>query len=122
MHATNLIAPSTFVEPDGGSSPFFVGLGLGQLHDPTALAVVEKHWRPDPTAATRKRPPSRPPRGERRPPAPLSPPVVEHAGPLFPRPPLRGCRLVVDYPRAGTAVVDLFRLERLPCHILPVII
>jgi hypothetical protein len=120
MHATNLVAPSTFVEPDGGSSPFFVGLGLGQLHDPTALAVVEKQWRPDPNDCNRELAHYRCPHLERLPHGTSYPAVVEHVRTLVSRPPLPGCRLVVDYTRVGTGVVDLFRLEHLPCHILPV--
>ena len=105
----------------------FCGLDLGQVHDPTALAVLETSeisigrslvtydW------ITVKRRSFR--HLERLPLGLDYPTIVEHVRGLVSRPELgRRTTLVVDATGVGRPVVDLLRRAQLPCRLMPVTI
>src|SRR6267378_4640486 len=105
----------------------FLGLDLGQVHDPTALAVLETSeicigrslvtydW------VTVKRNSFR--HLERLPLGLDYPTIVEHVRSRLSRPELsRRKTLVVDATGVGRPVVDLLRRAQLPCRLMPVII
>src|SRR5260221_6796936 len=103
------------------------GLDLGQVHDPTALAILETSeisigrslvtydW------ITIKRRSFR--HLERLPLGLDYPTIVEHVRHLVSRPELgRRTTLVVDATGVGRPVVDLLRRAQLPCRLMPVTI
>jgi hypothetical protein len=109
----------------GAPAPEHVaGLDLGQQQDPTALAILEKSWTPNPE-------PGRAGaflsfyhvRFLKRWPLGTSYPVIvrEVAG-LLARPPLNHPTLAVDGTGVGRAVVDLFRQAELPADLRPILI
>ena len=91
---------------------FYVGLDLGQRHDPTAIAVVEKI-----TSIIRVRHLERVPLGT---PYPV---VVERVRTIIRHGELaRHCALVVDGTGVGAPVVDMLRAARLGCDLAAVTI
>lgn len=88
---------------------FTIGLDLGQSHDYTALAVLE---RSPPTYAVRHL--------QRYPLGMSYPAVVDQIFSLTTRDPLRGSTLLVDYTGVGRPVVDALREARLPVTLIPV--
>src|SRR6266851_2416271 len=105
----------------------FCGLDLGQVHDPTALAVLETSeisigrslvtydWIIVKRHSFRHL--------ERLPLGLDYPTVVEHVRRLISRPELsRRKTLVVDATGVGRPVVDLLRRAQLPCRLMPVTI
>ncbi|MGA2136126.1 MAG: hypothetical protein ABSH50_27875 [Bryobacteraceae bacterium] len=106
---------------------FFVGLDLGQSHDFTAIAVVERVesvgeldkavWAPRKEVAARLRYLERLPLGT------PYPEVVGRAGQVVRSPQVAGaCHLIVDATGVGRPVVDMLRAERLPCRLVPALI
>src|ERR1700733_11177591 len=90
---------------------FYLGLDLGQRHDPTAIAVVEG---PD---VIRVRHLERVPLGT------PYPGVVERVRAIVRHPELVGkCALAVDGTGVGAPVVDMLRAARLGCDISAVTI
>jgi hypothetical protein len=81
------------------SGCFLVGLDLGRSMDPTALAVVERTGE-YPTWQHGVRLLRRWPLGAKY------PEIVRDVGAMVGSPPLKGCRLVVDYSGVGRPVVD----------------
>lgn len=105
----------------------FVGLDLGQAHDPTAIAVLER------TQFILERSPVTYSSDtinrlsirhlERLPLGVDYPAIVAHVGDLVGRPELSGrSTLVVDATGVGRPVVDMLRRARLPCRLMPVTI
>jgi hypothetical protein len=101
---------------------YVVGLDLGQTQDPSALAVAE---------ATEVVDPERPPRMrrlvairhlQRWPLGTGYPTIVAQVKQLLQRDLLRGSTLAVDATGVGRAVVEMFRMERLPAVLQPVVI
>jgi hypothetical protein len=92
---------------------YFAGLDLGQAHDYSALGVIERDEKhpagtrfPEVTAKVRHyavRHLQRWPLGT------SYPQIVKDVGELLARPPLTGCKLVIDGTGVGRPVVDLFR-------------
>jgi hypothetical protein len=106
---------------------FFVGLDLGQSHDFTAIAVVERVesvgefdkavWAPRKAVAARLRYLERLPLGT------PYPEVVGRVGQVVRSPQVAGaCHLIVDATGVGRPVVDMLRAERLPCRLAPALI
>ena len=105
----------------------FVGLDLGQAHDPTAIAVIERTQvclgrSPvdfSMTIATRLSI-----RHLERLPLGLDYPTMVHrVSDLVSRPELSHCTtLIVDATGVGRPVVDMLRGARLPCRLMPVTI
>jgi hypothetical protein len=105
----------------------FIGLDLGQVHDPTAIAVLENSeisiGRSLVTyeSLTVKRGSFR--HLERLPLGLDYPTIVEHVRCLVSSPELsRRTTLVVDATGVGRPVVDLLRRAQLPCRLMPVTI
>ncbi len=88
---------------------FFIGLDLGQMHDYSALAVIERNdVELDGGSAVEKHLHLR--HLERCPIGTSYPQVVEKVAKLMATPPLDGnCILVIDATGVGRAVVDMFR-------------
>ena len=115
-----------YQHPSAGAPPssWFVGLDLGQMQDPTAIAVLER----------KEQPPARPvlhiqflKRWE------LGTPytqIIADVVTLLNRTehknsaarPLRGCVLGLDATGVGRAIVDLFKAARPPCRLCPITI
>jgi hypothetical protein len=96
----------------GGFGMFYVGLDLGQRHDPTAIAVVEKT-----TNHVRVRHLERVPLGT------PYPRVVERVREITRNRQMAGhCALAVDGTGVGAPVVDMLRAARLGCDIAAVTI
>ncbi|HEX9633830.1 MAG TPA: hypothetical protein VGA02_15315 [Gemmatimonadales bacterium] len=100
--------------------PYVVGLDLGQAHDPTALAIVERA-----PGATVADPVAHLVRHLHR--WPLwtpYPQIVGNVHDMLDRPPLKGATaaLVVDATGVGRAVVDLFADAALGVRLVPVTI
>lgn len=97
--------------------PFAVGVDLGKLHDPTAIAVVE---------STPARSAERPPRHAVRYLERLAintsyVQIVGHVKALVAREPLVGvCEVVLDVGGVGEAVYDLFRASGIRARVIPV--
>jgi len=97
-------------------SRFFIGVDLGQSHDPTALVILEKH-KPDPQRRgteyeQRARYECR--HIERLKLGTSYPRVVEHVKALISCPPLtQSVALVLDYTGVGRPVADMFKSSRL---------
>jgi hypothetical protein len=106
------------------ASSWFVGLDLGQMQDPTAVAVLER----------KARPPAPPvlniqflKRWELGTPYPQ---IIADVAALLNRTehknasarPLRGSALGLDATGVGRAIVDLFKAARPPCRLYPVTI
>jgi hypothetical protein len=90
---------------------YIVGLDLGPMQDPSALAVLERATPPTPKRAGVKREPTRYAcrHLERWHPGSPYTAIVDGVVALFAKPPLRGSTLVVDQTGVGRAVVDLLR-------------
>jgi hypothetical protein len=100
------------------------GLDLGQAQDPTALALLEKRWIPNPD-------PARPAEFlshyharflKRWPLGTPYPKIVADVRELLARQPLDCPTLAVDGTGVGRAVVDLFRQADLPAALRPTLI
>lgn len=104
----------------------FVGLDLGQVHDPTAIAILERTdvvlerspvtfaYNTETRHAIRYL--------ERVALGTPYPDVVEHVRDLVRRPELNGATLILDATGVGKPVLDMFRQAKLPCRIVPVTI
>jgi len=109
-----------------GQTKIFIGLDLGQVHDPTAIAILERtemawdrnrvtyNWNTSTRYAFRYL--------ERLPLGTPYPDVVEHVRDLVRRPELQGATLIVDATGVGKPVLDMFKRAKLPCRIVPVTI
>ena len=96
---------------------FYLGLDLGQRHDPTAIAVVEKIGRALAAVQLRVRHLERVPLGT------PYPGVVERVREITRHGELAGrCALAVDGTGVGAPVVDMLRAARLGCEISAVTI
>jgi hypothetical protein len=106
---------------------YFVGLDLGQVHDPTAIAVLERSvvllersrvtydWISATRLSFRHL--------ERLPLGLDYPAMVEHVSELIARPELSGrTTLIPDATCVGRPVVDMLRRACLPCRLMPVTI
>lgn len=106
---------------------YLVGLDLGQTQDPSALVVLERteQYKPggliDPEFAE--------PQGhyalrylKRWQLGTSYPNIVRETKAILSRPPLPGCRLVVDHTGVGRAVVDMFAEADLPAKMIPITI
>jgi hypothetical protein len=107
--------------------PYFIGLDLGQTHDFTALAIVERAelegewdarlWTRRKMAALRLRYLERVPLGT------PYPEVVERVREVTRSGTLNGaCHLIVDGTGVGRAVVDILRRADLGCPLWPVVV
>src|SRR6266700_4531863 len=100
----------------------YLGLDIGQVRDPTAIAIVEKndppHWVPrveDPLYQVRYL--------ERVPLGTPYPRVVERVRGIVAHPEMAGqCRMAADATGVGAPVVEMLRAARLACHLSPVTI
>ena len=106
---------------------FFVGLDLGQSHDFTAIAVVERVVRAgkfDPVDFGCEEIIQRQLRHlERVPLGTAYTEIVERVGRVVRTPAVRDqCYLVVDATGVGRPVVDMLRSARLPCRLMAVLI
>ena len=102
----------------------FVGLDLGQVHDPTAIAVLQRteytldrsrvtfSWNTALRLSIRHL--------ERLPLGLPYPAMVDHVSDLVRRPELSGrTTLIADATGVGRPVVDLLRRANLPCRLMP---
>lgn len=96
------------------------GLDLGQARDFSALAVLERTTRSDPTNRTVAHYAVR--HLERLPLGTSYPAVVGRMGQLFARPPLASTMLAVDQTGVGRAVVDLLTEARVGADLRPITI
>ena len=99
---------------------YYIGLDLGQKHDFTAIAVIERPehrlaWMPPPVGLAVRH-------LERIPLGTPYPRVVERVCAIVRNPKLGDCRLVVDATGIGVPVVDLFRAGGLSGRITAVTI
>jgi hypothetical protein len=103
-------------------SAFLLGLVLGQAHDFTALAVLEKGWPEDDRAEERAHYAVR--HLERLPLGTPYPGMVARVGERVHALAAREAHLtlVVDQTGVGRPVVDLLRAARLPCRLVPITI
>ena len=106
---------------------FFAGLDLGQSHDFTAIAVVERvemAGKFDPVAFAYEKVVERQLRHLER--VPLGTPyteIVERVAQVVGTRGVRDCcHLVVDATGVGRPVVDMLRSARLPCRLMPTLI
>lgn len=105
----------TFIE-----SQFFVGVDLGQSHDPTAVAIVERHsghrlgWRGN--VEQRFRPLYQVRYLERLPLQMAYPDQIAYVGSLLRREPLASSTpdVLIDYTGVGRPVFDMFKQARTP--------
>lgn len=101
---------------------FFIGVDLGKIQDPSAIAIVERRdqpraWMPALFKGLMVRHLERIPLGT------PYPDIVEHLRDLASHPDIRsGARIVVDGTGVGGPVVDLMRRAGLPCGVTPVVI
>jgi hypothetical protein len=101
---------------------YFVGLDLGQSQDPTALAVLERKWLPDPAdrsvllAHLDVRHLKSWPLG-----TPYTT-IVDEVGKLVQTPPLVYPVFGIDQTGVGRAVVDMFRQAQLSAVLRPILI
>ena len=105
---------------------YFVGLDLGQVHDPSAIAILERTcvvldrslvtyaWNTETRHALRYL--------ERIPLGTPYPDLADHVHQLVRRPELKGATLVLDATGVGKPVLDIFKKAKLPCRIVPVTI
>src|SRR5438128_10057276 len=98
------------------TTTYQVGLDLGQLSDPTALAVSERNVDAAAVARYAIR------HLHRWPLKTAYPDIVADVRALLEKPPLAGATLVVDATGVGRAVVDLFRRAELPGALVAVTI
>jgi hypothetical protein len=94
---------------------YIAGLDLGQQADYSALAILERHERPDGEHLNHLRHLQRWPLGT------SYVGIVEQVGALLRRPPLPGrTRLAIDVTGVGAAPFDMFQRARLPVTLLGV--
>jgi len=96
---------------------YFLGLDLGQVSDPTALAIVERRERIYAVRYLHRYERGTPYIGTQR-----NPGIVELVRVLCCRPPIPGSTLVIDQTGVGRPVVDSFRAIRAAVGIVPVTI
>jgi hypothetical protein len=107
---------------------YYIGLGLGQAHDHTAIAVLERseiYLGRSPVTFERIVETRYSFRHLERLPLGMDyPSMVQHVRTLVQRPELAqlGATLVVDATGVGRPVVDLLRRASLPCRVIPVTI
>jgi hypothetical protein len=97
---------------------YFVGLDLGPVQDPTALAVLERTLVPD--AAGRKVPHYAVRHLQRFVPGTPYPAVCAAVARLFAEPPFRGSLLAVDQTGVGRPVVELLRQTKVRARLQPI--
>jgi hypothetical protein len=115
-HMTNNGMPPASAGPP--PVDYVAGLDLGTLVDHSALALLERTWRPD---AQRRLRPHFYVRGLRRWPLLTGyPDIVSDVCAHFEKPPVRGCPLVVDHTGPGVPLVDMLRQANPPCRVVPV--
>ena len=127
MTSAHTLANQLLAKPYNAREPqIFIGLDLGQVHDPTAIAILDRTdhildrnrvnfaWNVDTRYAVRYL--------ERVPLGTPYPDVVEHVRDLVHRPELKGATLVLDATGVGKPVLDMFKRAKLPCRIVPVTI
>ncbi|MEJ8568271.1 hypothetical protein [Elongatibacter sediminis] len=107
-------------------SRWYVGVDLGQAHDPTAVCVLEEKYaevppnawghnvRPLEYRARQYESPLLVRHLERLPLEMTYPAQVEHVRALLARPPLREPLTLIDYTGVGRPVFDLFKKARVP--------
>ncbi len=103
-------------------NPFVVGADLGQAHDPSAIAVVERVAAADPATGAARPPVFAVRHLERVPLGTPYPQVAARLVALFERSPLSGGTLVVDETGVGRPVVDLLRTLPLRAMLRPLTI
>ena len=113
--------------PSCQAAHFFIGLDLGQVRDPSAIAVLEHLPYPDGRSPVTYQWNIRIRRSIRylqRLPLHIGyPEIVDRVSALVRRPEFnRNVTLVVDATGVGRPVVDLLRRQALPCRIMPVTI
>lgn len=113
--------PSCIRDPE-----YFIGLDLGQVNDPTAIAILERTdvvvgrsaltyaWQGETRHAFRHL--------QRLPLGTPYPDVVDYVRELVCRPEISRGTLIVDATGVGKPVLDMFAKAKLPCRIMPVTI
>jgi hypothetical protein len=101
---------------------YIAGLDLGRPHEFTALSVLERTEVPAPNDSSRMVRRYAVRHLERLPPATPYPEVFTRLTEVFAAEPIRGSRLVVDYPGAGQPVLDMLRKARVGAKITPMFV
>ena len=100
----------------------YSGLELGQMHDYSALAVVERTTHPDPNNSKTTLYHFAVRHLHRWPLGTAYPAIVTDMRKLFAAPPLRSTALAVDQTGVGRAVEDLFRSAGITASLWPITI